>query len=508
MKKYLYLLLGFIFFNIYSIAQEKKYPQIDGGLKPLSVKDSILLSNLPELKLPEKYKGPDAPLLPPVVDNSQEIYWRPVFSQVGFECGQASGIGQNFTYEINSRRDLPSDIPDNQYPTHFCWNFGNGGDGYYGVSYFHSFQIVKTCGTPNVTDYGGSMSYGGPRRWMSGYNEYYNGMHNRISSVYAIYGQTEEGILTLKHWINDHLNGSDVGGVASFYASCPYGMETLPPGTPEEGKYVMTQWDSYANHALAIAGYNDSIRWDFNNDGQYTNDIDINNDGIVDVRDWEIGGLKFSNNYSGGPNWGNEGFCYMMYKALGDPMSNGGIWNHAAHVLYSKETCSPQLTMRVILKHDRRSRIRVTTGISSDTSDTEPSYVLDFPIFNYQGGPYYMQGGSSEEDKIIEFGLDITPLLNKINSGQIAKFFLLVDENDPETYCSGEIIHYSIIDYTNGVNEIFYDETNVPLNNNDLTTLPIIHTINYNDVSIDTDELPPATVFEPYNFQLTASGGS
>ncbi|MCD4746525.1 MAG: hypothetical protein K8R58_09510, partial [Bacteroidales bacterium] len=190
------------------------------------------------------------------------------------------------------------------------------------------------------------------------------------------------------------------------------------------------------------------------------------------------------------------------------PMSNGGIWNHAAHVLYSKETCSPQLTMRVILKHNRRNRIRVTTGISSDTSDTEPLYVTGYPIFDYQGGPYYMQGGTSEEDKIIEFGLDITPLLNKINSGQIAKFFLLVDENDPETCCSGEIIHYSIIDYTNGVNEIFYDETNVPLNNNDLTTLPIIHTVNYNDVSIDTDELPPATVFEPYNFQLTASGGS
>jgi len=54
--------------------------------------------------------------------------------------------------------------------------------------------------------------------------------------------------------------------------------------------------------SLTICGYNDSIRYDYNNDGQCTNDIDINNDRKVNVRDWEIGGFKFTNSI--GHYWG------------------------------------------------------------------------------------------------------------------------------------------------------------------------------------------------------------
>ena len=141
------------------------------------------------------------------LDNSINPYWRPVFAQVALECGQASGIGLGFTYEINRLRDLPSDDPDNQYATHFTWNFGNGGDGYYGVSYFHSFEIARTLGTPTVTTYGG-MSTGGGSRWMSGYDSYYQSMHNRIYEVYQIDVSSTEGIETAKYWLHNHLENS------------------------------------------------------------------------------------------------------------------------------------------------------------------------------------------------------------------------------------------------------------------------------------------------------------
>ncbi len=499
-----FLLSLFIFSETY--AQKEIPPAGYEKLTPLSVKDSIELANLPRLILPESFKGPDAPLLPYIVDNSQNMHWRPVFAQVAYECGQASGIGQGFTYAINRLRNLPSDDPDNQYPTHFCWNFGNGGDGWYGVSYFHSFEIVRTEGTPNVTTYGG-MSAGGPKRWMNGYDNYYQAMHNRIAEAYQIDVSTEEGILTIRNWIHNHIENADVGGVASFYTSCPYGMSTLPTGTPEAGMYVMTSWGG-ANHALTVSGYHDSICWDYNNDGQYTNHIDINGDGEVNVRDWEIGGLRFANNYSGGPTWGNNGFCYMTYKSLADPPGNGGIWNNALHVLYAKAGTEPLLTTRVILKHDMREMIRVQVGISTDITSETPQYVLGFPIFNYQGGNYYMQGGTSEEDKTIEFGLDITPFLNLIEPGTPARYFLMVNENDPNTWGTGEIISYSIIDYTNGVNEIICDQSNVNITNNNLTTLWVNHTVDYGSVMIDMDTLPPATMFEPYSCQLSASGGT
>jgi hypothetical protein len=84
----------------------------------------------------------------------------------------------------------------------------------------------------------------------------------------------------------------------------------LPEGTEHEGEKVITLWGSSPNHAMTITGYNDSIRWDYNGDGQYTNNIDLNNDGVIDVKDWEIGGFKMCNTYGGAYNG------WMMYRTL------------------------------------------------------------------------------------------------------------------------------------------------------------------------------------------------
>lgn len=513
MKK-IYIITLVLFLSFFTginkiIAQKEYIPENILLLPKLSAADSIGLMNLPKLTLPEWLKGPNAPMLPEEVDNSENMYWRPVFAQVDLECGQASGVGLGFTYEINRLRNLPSDIVDNQYPTHYCWNWANGGEGWYGVSYFHSFEIIKTGGTPDVNTYGGMYVGNSDERtkiWMTGYDKYYEAMHNRINEVYQIDVSTEEGILTLKNWIHNHLEGSEVGGVANFYANAPYGMSTLPAGTPEAGKYVVLEWGG-ANHGMTICAYHDSIRWDYNNDGQYTNDIDINGDGVVNVRDWEIGGFKFANTYSGGPNFGNDGFSYMTYKSCADPSENGGIWNNAVHVLYAKEQCEPLLTAKITLKHTCRKKIKVRMGYSTDMSATTPEFILEFPIFNYQGGCKYLQGGSTEEDKTLEFGLDLTPFLNMLGSGTPARYFLLVNEDDPSNQYEGEIVNYSIIDYTNGVNEIDCGQSNVTLVNG-VNKLWVDHTVTFEGVEIANDEMPEATVYEPYQFQLVADGGS
>jgi PKD repeat protein len=485
-------------------AQKEQYNVED--LPKLSFIDSLALANLPELTLPESLKGPNAPLLPTVVDNSINMYWRPVFAQSALECGQASGVSLGFTYEINRLRDLPSNVPENQYPAYFVWNFGHGGEGYYGVSYFHSFEIIRVNGTPTVETYGG-MTAGGPTRWMNGYDNYYAGMHNRLTESYKIDVSTEEGILTAKHWIHNHLEGAEVGGIANFYTNAPYGMQTLPPGTPEAGMYVVTSWN-YANHGLTISGYHDSICWDYNYDGQYTNNIDINNDGVVDVRDWEVGGFRFANTYSGGPNFGNDGFSYMTYKSCADPYGNGGIWDNAFHVIYAKENAQPLLTAKIKITYTCRNRIRVRVGASTDLSAQSPDYVLEFPLFNYQGGCYYMQGGSTEADKTIEFGFDITPLLNMIGPGTPARYFLIVDEKDPEGWGWGKVDNFAVIDYTSGVNEIPSSQTNVNIIQDGTTLVWVDHTVNFDPVVVDSDDLPPASLYEPYTCQLYATGGS
>ena len=369
-------------------------------LTPLTPREELQLQCLPELKMPAGYGNRE---LPYMVDNSTHPCMRPAYQQAGLSCGQASSIGYNFTYEMSRERNLDASLLENQYPTHFAWNFMNGGEGWYGVSYLHSLQIVKEFGMPNAVDYGGSLSYGGPSRWMSGYNEYYNGMHNRITNAYQIQGGTPEGLAVIKHWLHSHLEDSPVGGICSFYAQHMSATNQLPAGTPEAGKYVLTYFGGSPNHAMTIVGYNDSIRWDYNNDGQYTNDIDINNDGVVNMKDWEIGGFKMVQSYGGVPNWGDQGFAYMMYKTIADNLGGGGIWNHCVHVLEVKESCEPKLTARIVLKHDRRKLIRVITGISNNIYSSIPEVTLDFPIYDYQGGDRYMQGGTTEEDKTIEF---------------------------------------------------------------------------------------------------------
>jgi len=141
-----------------SSAQEETC-QPDYALKALTPQEEFQLMSLPELKVPSGYPHRD---LPAVVDNSVNPCMRPVFNQDGLCCGQAAGIAYGFTYEMDRERNLPANQAVNQYVTHFPWNFMNGGNGWYGVSYLHSFQILKDYGMPNVADYGGTMSYGGP----------------------------------------------------------------------------------------------------------------------------------------------------------------------------------------------------------------------------------------------------------------------------------------------------------------------------------------------------------
>ncbi len=465
--------------------------------------DSMLLESLPVLSMSESLKSRDLPVLH---DNSESPYLRPVFNQNGACCGQASGVSYNFTYEINRLRDLPSDDTTNQYPSHFTWNFQNGGSGYFGVSYLHSFEIIKAGGNPNVTDYGG-MDLTEGIRWMTGYDKYYNAMHNRIRGVSQIKVNNEEGLTTLKHWLENHMEGSETGGVASYYASSPYGYGTLPEDSPEAGKHVMFAYSgSAATHAMTIVGYHDSIRFDYNGDDQYTNNIDINDDGIVDMKDWEIGGLKFVNSY--GNNWADSGFCYMMYKTLADNLGEGGIWNHSVHVLDAKETHEPKLTFKFTIKHDSRGKIKITAGVSSDTASLIPEHVIEFPFFNYQGGHNYMQGRRLNElDKFLEAGLDITPLLGHIEPGQLAKFFLQVIETDPLNEGTGRLIGLTLMDYTNGLIDIPCTEQDIALVEDGTTRLGIVHNPDFDKVEISTQELPALTGGKNYSVELEAQGG-
>lgn len=470
---------------------------------PLTTQDADVLRHIEEVTLPDAYRNKS---LPQYIDNSQKDWFRPIFSQTSFpNCMQSTSIAYSFTYEMCRLRNLSAQNEDNQYGTHFAWNFFNGGNGWFGVNYLQTMDVLQYHGVPTVTEYGG-FYYGEGERWMSGYDEYYAAMNNRISGIRKIYTGSEEGILTLKHWLVDHLDGSETGGVASFMASSPYGMQEFPEGTPNAGKKVMITFQPRAEHGLTIVGYHDSVRYDYNNDGQYTNHLDINGDGVVNAKDWEMGAFKFANSH--GEQFGDQGYAYMMYKTLADEFEHGGIWESTVHVLDVKEEHHTQMTFKVGMEHDYRERIRVQVGLTENLESSIPEHIQSYTIFNFQGGNNYMAGvDTMPENKFIEFGLDVSPLLSFTEPGKAYKFFLIVDERDPENLATGKINYFSLMDYQNGFQEIACEQQNVALNENGRTTLSIIHTPNSDPIIITNTELPVYEAGQTMEVQLQATGG-
>lgn len=471
--------------------------------------DSLRLRNIPELPENQIYNQNKLPL-PVSVDNSTQPYWRGIFWQSGCSCGQASSEGYVYTYEINRARNLSANINQNLYPYSFTYNFLNIGNTVCGASFLESMDIIREAGIPNVATNNNVMTDPAMNKWLTGYDKYYAAMQNRANQVYAIHVGTPEGLDKLKQYLHNHLEGASSGGVAFFYANHVATPAIIPSGTPEAGKHIIKEF-SNTSHSMTIVGYNDEVRFDFNNDGQFTNHLDITGDGIVDMRDWEIGALKIANSYStvgGGPlNWADAGYCYVMYRIL--PYHNGpGIWDKAAYVVDVKENYSPLLTAKISLTYNYRDRIKVAMGVSANPNATQPSFIKDYPHFRFQGNNLSMQGGTSESDKTIEFGLDLTDLLNQVNSGQASKFFLIITENDPQGTGTGTINSFSLINYANGGTETTSQQSNVPITNNTTTLLSVQAGISFSDVQITTDTLPKANLNLPYSTQINAQGGN
>lgn len=460
--------------------------------------DSIWILNLPKLEIPDEFRNRE---LPPIQDNSTQPFLRPVFNQIYANCGQASSVGYAFTYEINRARNLAADTSINQYPPDFVYNFMNYVQG--GVSFFHTFDVLKKVGTPTVEEYGGFIV--DDIQWMSGYEKYRLAMENRVDEVLAINVSSEEGILTLKHWLVHHMDCSDVGGVALFSASSPWNTVLLPEGSPEEGKNVILGWGE-AFHNMTIVGYNDLIRYDYNGDGRYTNNVDLNGDSIIDVRDWEIGGVKIVNSY--GIQFCDSGFFYAMYKSLADPYLNqanykSGIWNNTVLLMKVKEPYEPLLTLKAKICHNSRQAIKISAGISSDTNYLLPEYKLEFPIFNFQGGSYPMQGFSDT----IEIGLDITPLLAFANEGKYSRFFVQIDENDPRDIFDGKLLELNVFNNATENTDSSYILNKSIINNGTAYASVVKKTISQKP-EIGQDQMPNYTMGEPYNFTFTASNGA
>jgi len=445
--------------------------------------------------------------LPSAVDFTESEYLPPVYLQTDWVCNQVACSYYMMTFETNKRKDLNSSLMENQYSVYFPWNFGNGGTGWYGDNYIISMEMMKQLGVPILGECESDIQRDSSI-WISGYEQYYNLMHNRIDEYYKISTNTINGLTTLKSWVYDNCGSEYFGGTATFLANIATGGATdFDSGTPHEGEYVITKCGDDALHARTIVGYDDNVCFDYNDDGEYTNDIDLNGDGQIDVRDYEKGGFKLAESF--GPSWQGSGYCWMMYKCFADAYPEGGILNNYVHVLEPKIDYEPLLTAKIRLKHTSRQAIKVKVGISADIDSETWEYVRDFSIFNFQGGNFYMQGSTSEADKTIEFGLDITHLLEYFNNDKEAKIFLIVTEADPSGNYEGEIQEFTVIDYSGSVSQEYTYNTITDLNNDSETVVNVNVTLDSHDIPIiSTESLPVLTSESSIWYPLEYSGGT
>lgn len=416
--------------------------------------------------------------LPLRVDNSTLEYFPPIIDQLGWSCNQASSIGYLLTYELNRKRELDGEFPENQYSPSYAWNFLNGGNPSTGVSYFDTWEIIKSNGCPNIVDFPYTNA---SEVWMNGYDKYYRAMKNKVVKNWSISVATPDGLRVLKTFLFNHNDSFRFGGLANIQiASSGMFLDRLPADSYDGGASFIRTFGTNVGHALTVVGYNDQVKYDYNGDGLYTNNMDLNDDGVVDMADWEVGALVVVNSW--GKNWGDRGKAYLPYRLLTRYGYEGGIWNRSVHVVDVLHNYAPALTLKLELVHSARNMLKISLGCSRDPEATYPDFIYEFPMLNFTGSGSGL--GMNEADQHFEMGLDITPVLAHLQPDHPVRFFVMINERDPSDQGGGTVFSYSILHYSETDTTEFRESGGFPILSNQTTLFPINAELHYDPIEV------------------------
>jgi hypothetical protein len=397
--------------------------------------------------------------VPASLDNSTAPWFPPVVDQGAREsCGNATGIGYGFSYEINASRSVSGKDSSNQYPFFATYDFLNEGcescdpDKTYYRHFLPAWKIARENGIPAVRDFGSPDL--NSTRWMTGYDNYYRAMRNRVDKIDSFEVSDTASLRKMKQWLFDRGSGSPSGGIFIFTANIYGTQEDTVHSGPESGKTFIKFWgnDQTSGHCMAMVGYNDSVRYDFNGDGKYTTTLDIGNDagaigtkdGTVDMADWEIGAFKAANSW-GTSEWDN-GFAWVPYRSFVISPLNGGLLSGGrVYYLTVRKNYTPRMALKISITDPLRNTFALSVGVSDDPSAAVPAKLRVFDRqFTYSGGAYPMCGKGASAS--IEIGLDISDLIDSIPGAALAKFFLVIESKGG----SGFVDSLSLMDYTSG----------------------------------------------------------
>lgn len=396
--------------------------------------------------VPEVYLTEDAPILPDYVDNWRTPFFPPMQHQIKPTCGQFGGIFNTYTYEYCRLKNLDADLPENQFAVSYTYNFLSGGNGYFGVNFLDSWNIMKSQGHPMVNEFGWNEDTT-LMHWMSGYDKYFQSMQRRISDYYKLDVSDSSGLRILQHYLHDHLEGSASGGVAAFNANpsvlyygpaYAIGNNFLTEGAPMDYIVACPYFSGEATHCMVVAGYVEGEYIDFNEDGMVTDSLDINDDGVVDYHDNERILWLCVNSY--GEFHGTNGTYLLKYDGIQT------VFNSAVFIPVPDTNYQPELTAKFRISHPYRNNLKISAGIANYTESEKPERILEMPIVHFHGGFNGMPGDFfNPEDTYIEMGLDFSDILDDPGLGNEARIFFIIENAGKENGLlhSAELILYA-----------------------------------------------------------------
>ncbi len=410
-------------------------------------------------------KGPDIgetkvdlSRLPSRVDNSTRPQFPPIYRQNGGACGQFTAIASIFTYETNLLNGTVASTTATQFPADFSWNMCNGANNQ-GSEAYHGWETAKHIGIPTVKSYG---SVHGDKigKWPNGYAIWREAMEYRVAGYRYTPVATISQINEARGWLFDRnqpqAGKETIGGLLALdgrMGELEKVTKTIPEGEYLAGDELWIRWGpSGYGHGITCAGYDDQVGFDVNGDGKITNDIDINSDGKVTLTDWERGAFIVVNSW--GKKWSKDGKIYLLYSAMVDPAWQRG--NFLGRIEVSRHL--PKSALKLKLTCNKRSDLRVTIGIARDKNATKPEHELapqvlnGWPLFgkNLKNNVGQVPLAGPGDDKPLEIGIDLTPLLEKSGIGAAGDGRLFLSFRcDDQSDATGKLHACAIRNYDN-----------------------------------------------------------
>lgn len=412
-----------------SLAQAQLRPVYKA--KPLTPEEIARKQRIPEWQPPTTRVVTS---LPEGVNNSTLKYFPTVFNQKGNSCSQASGARYVFTYEVNRMLDRDAKAStENVFSYHFTWNYLNNGIDE-GSHPELGYDMMKVGGVATLADMPDESAAVSSTTWLTGYDKYLKAMTYRVKTYEKFSLKTTDGIQRLKQYLYNRGIPGSAGGIVTFSCLSSDWKEYSYKGPSVTGlKDMIVKNGTDGAHALTIVGYDDTVEYDFNGDGQITDD--------------EKGAFIFVNSW--GTWWASEGLCYYPYKLFLTPASEGGLADLSAMALMVEpEVHEPKVVFKVNLTYTSRNDLFFRLGVANGDDATSPTVILGYPMMQNQGGDYYMRGdGTAEAFKTIEVAMNFTDKLKDFENFKNPKFFLTVRKIAMGKVGDGQINSFSVIDY-------------------------------------------------------------